>query len=178
MPSASSAAITSTSMPDRAALARYGLMIGDVQDVIATALGGETVTTTVEGRERYRVNIRYPRDLRSDPQAIATRRARSRCPAAARCRSAKSRKVELARGPTIDPHRERPARRYVYVDMRDRDIGGYVADAQKAVAGAGQVSARLLRHLERPVRIHGARQGAAENRRAGDAARSSSCCCT
>ena len=55
--------------PRRAA--RYGLMVGDVQDVVATALGGETVTTTVEGRERYGVNIRYPRDLRSDPQAIA-----------------------------------------------------------------------------------------------------------
>ena len=58
--------------PDRAQLARYGLMIADVQDVIATALGAEAVTTTVEGRERYTVSIRYPRDLRSDPQAIAT----------------------------------------------------------------------------------------------------------
>jgi Cu(I)/Ag(I) efflux system membrane protein CusA/SilA len=46
-------------------------MVGDVQDVISTALGGEAVTTTVEGRERYTVNIRYPRDLRSNPQAIA-----------------------------------------------------------------------------------------------------------
>ncbi len=61
--------------PDRAQLARYGLMIGDVQDVIATALGAEPVTTTVEGRERYAVSVRYPRDCRSDPQAIATRGA-------------------------------------------------------------------------------------------------------
>ena len=59
-------------VPDRVALGRYGLTVGDVQDVIATALGGETVTTTVEGRERYAVNVRYPRDLRSNPQAIAT----------------------------------------------------------------------------------------------------------
>ena len=58
-------------MPDRDALARYGLMVGDLQDTIAMALGGEAVTTTVEGRERYTVNVRYPRDLRSDPQAIA-----------------------------------------------------------------------------------------------------------
>ena len=57
--------------PDRTQLARYGLMVGDVQQVIATALGAETVTTTVEGRERYAVTIRYPRDVRSDPQAIA-----------------------------------------------------------------------------------------------------------
>src|SRR3546814_682341 len=58
-------------VPDRRVLARYGLTISDVQDVIVTALGGETVTTTVEGRERYGVNVRYPRDFRSDPQAIA-----------------------------------------------------------------------------------------------------------
>ncbi|HUY68741.1 MAG TPA: CusA/CzcA family heavy metal efflux RND transporter, partial [Alphaproteobacteria bacterium] len=57
--------------PDREALARYGLTIGDVQDVIATALGGMAVTTTVEGNERYPVNVRYPQDFRSDPQAIA-----------------------------------------------------------------------------------------------------------
>ena len=59
-------------VPDRDTLARYGLMIGDVQDAIATALGGAAVTTTVEGRERYTVNVRYPRDLRSDPQSIAS----------------------------------------------------------------------------------------------------------
>src|SRR3546814_19445085 len=58
-------------VPDRRALGRYGLAVGDVQDVIAMALGDETVTTTVEGRERYGVSIRYPRALRSDPQAIA-----------------------------------------------------------------------------------------------------------
>jgi Cu(I)/Ag(I) efflux system membrane protein CusA/SilA len=56
---------------DRAALARYGLMVGDVQETILTALGGEPVTTTVEGRERYTVNVRYPRDLRDNPEAIA-----------------------------------------------------------------------------------------------------------
>src|SRR6516164_611839 len=58
--------------PDRAQLARYGLMVGDLQNLVAMALGAEPVTTTVEGRERYSVSIRYPRDYRSDPQAIAT----------------------------------------------------------------------------------------------------------
>ncbi|MBS0275521.1 MAG: efflux RND transporter permease subunit, partial [Proteobacteria bacterium] len=58
--------------PDRAALARYGLTIADMQNVIQTALGGEMVTETVEGRERYTVNVRYPRDFRDDPQAIAS----------------------------------------------------------------------------------------------------------
>jgi Cu(I)/Ag(I) efflux system membrane protein CusA/SilA len=59
--------------PDRTQLARYGLMVDDVQTLIATALGAEPVTTTVEDRERYTVSIRYPRDFRSDPQAIARR---------------------------------------------------------------------------------------------------------
>jgi len=58
--------------PDYDALARYGLTVGEVQVVIGTALGGELVTTTVEGRERFGVNVRYPRELRSDPQRIAT----------------------------------------------------------------------------------------------------------
>jgi Cu(I)/Ag(I) efflux system membrane protein CusA/SilA len=57
--------------PDRAALARYGLSVGELQDTIGTALGGEMVTTTVEGRERFGVTVRYPRELRADPQAIA-----------------------------------------------------------------------------------------------------------
>src|SRR5207248_5224522 len=59
-------------IPDRPALARYGLTVGDLQETIATALGGETVTTTIEGRERYTVNVRYLRGLRNNPQAIAS----------------------------------------------------------------------------------------------------------
>jgi copper/silver efflux system protein len=58
--------------PDEGALARYGLTAGDLQDVVMTALGGEAVTNTVEGRERFAVTVRYPRELRSDPQQIAT----------------------------------------------------------------------------------------------------------
>ncbi|MDP1945469.1 efflux RND transporter permease subunit, partial [Rhodoferax sp.] len=57
--------------PDREQLARYGLSVGELQDVIGAALGGEMVTTTVEGRERYGVTVRYPRELRGDPQQIA-----------------------------------------------------------------------------------------------------------
>ncbi len=58
--------------PDRSQLARYGLAVGDLQEIISSALGGETVTTTVEGRERFGVSVRYPRELRSTPQQIAT----------------------------------------------------------------------------------------------------------
>src|SRR6266851_2608244 len=59
-------------VPDRTRLAQYGVLIEDVQQAVASALGGESVTTTVEGRERYSVNVRYPRELRSDPRAIAS----------------------------------------------------------------------------------------------------------
>ena len=76
--------------PDRAQLARYGLMVGDVQGVIAMALGAEPVTTTVEGRERYTVSIRYPRDYRSRPGGHREPSADPDCRTAARCRSARS----------------------------------------------------------------------------------------
>src|SRR5204863_3929267 len=86
-------------VPDRDALARYGLMVGDVQDVVATALGGEAVTTTVEGRERYTVNIRYPRDLRSNPQAIASD-VLVPMPAGGAVPLGEVAQVKLTRGPT------------------------------------------------------------------------------
>ena len=77
-------------VPDRIALGRYGLMVGDVQDVIATALGGETVTTTVEGRERYSGQHPLSRaSCAAIPQAIATRGAGAAARPAARCRSAR-----------------------------------------------------------------------------------------
>ena len=120
--------------PDRAQLARYGLMIGDVQDVIATALGGETVTTTVEGRERYARQHPLSARLRSDPQAIATRGAGADCPTAARCRSARSPRSSLAQGPASIRTENAQLAVYIFVDIRDRDLGGYVADAQRAVA--------------------------------------------
>jgi copper/silver efflux system protein len=119
--------------PDRAQLARYGLMIADVQNVVAMALGGEAVTTTVEGRERYTVSIRYPRDYRSDPQTIATQVL---IPIAdgATVPLGQVAKVSLAQGPASIRTENAQLAVYIYVDFRDRDIGGYVADAQKAVA--------------------------------------------
>jgi Cu(I)/Ag(I) efflux system membrane protein CusA/SilA len=119
--------------PDRAQLARYGLMITDVQDVIATALGAEAVTTTVEGRERYTVSIRYPRNLRSDPQTIATQ-VLIPLPNGGTVPLGEVAKVELARGPATIRTENSQLAAYIYVDLRDRDLGSYVADAQKAVA--------------------------------------------
>jgi copper/silver efflux system protein len=119
--------------PDRDALARYGLMVGDVQEVIATALGGETVTTTIEGRERYTVNVRYPRDLRSNPQAIAND-VLVPMPKGGTVPLGEVATVKLARGPTTIRTENGQLAVYVFVDIRDRDLGGYVAEAQNAVA--------------------------------------------
>src|SRR6185312_16045228 len=123
--------------PDRSALARYGLLIQDVQDTIATALGGQTVTTTVEGRQRFTVNMRYPRDLRSVPQTIA-RDVLVPMPSGGAVPLGEVSKVAPARGPTSIRTENGQLAAYVYVDLRDRDIGGYVADAQAAVKASMQ----------------------------------------
>ncbi|PWB57782.1 MAG: CusA/CzcA family heavy metal efflux RND transporter, partial [Betaproteobacteria bacterium] len=124
--------------PDRAKLARYGLAVGELQDVIMTALGGEMVTTTVEGRERFGVIVRYPRELRSDPQAIATQVL---VPTMAEMGQAPA-MVPLGEVARVKVTKGAPAIRtenallsaYIYVDLHGRDIGGYVADARKAVS--------------------------------------------
>ena len=123
--------------PDRAQLARYGLMVGDVQNVIAMALGAEPVTTTVEGRERYAVSIRYPRDYRSDPEAIATQ-VLIPMPGGGTVPLGQVAKISLAQGPSSIRTENAQLALYVFVDLRDRDIGSYVADAQKAVASQVQ----------------------------------------
>ncbi|MES2012363.1 MAG: efflux RND transporter permease subunit [Pseudomonadota bacterium] len=118
--------------PDRAALARYGLGIGELQDVIGSALGGEVVTTTVEGRERFGVITRYPRELRSDPDSIA-RQVLVPTVTGALIPLGQLAHVSLEKGPPSIRTENALLSAYIFVDMRDRDIGGYVADAQKAV---------------------------------------------
>jgi copper/silver efflux system protein len=119
--------------PDRAQLARYGLMVGDLQNLIAMALGAEPVTTTVEGRERYTVSIRYPRDYRSNPQAIATE-VLIPLPDGGTVPLGQVAKVSLAQGPSSIRTENSQLAAYIFIDLRDRDLGGYVAHAQKAVA--------------------------------------------
>jgi Cu(I)/Ag(I) efflux system membrane protein CusA/SilA len=119
--------------PDRAQLARFGLTVGDLQEVILTALGGETVTTTVEGRERFSVNVRYPREFRSDPQAIAERVLVAGADGV-QVPLGQLAKVRLSKGPAGIRTENALLSAYIYVDIRDRDIGGYVAEARKAVA--------------------------------------------
>ncbi len=119
--------------PDRAQLARYGLMVSDVQDTISMALGAETVTTTVEGRERYAVNIRYPRDLRSSPDLIA-RDVSVQMKDGGTVPLGEIAKISLGQGPTTIRTENAQLAVYIYVDVRDRDIGGYVDEARAAVA--------------------------------------------
>jgi Cu(I)/Ag(I) efflux system membrane protein CusA/SilA len=119
--------------PDRAALARYGLTVGELQDVVATALGGENVTTTVEGLERFGVNVRYPRELRGTPEQIAHEVL---VPTAdgAMIPLGQLAKVVISKGAPSIRTENALLSAYIYVDIRDRDIGSYVAEARKAVA--------------------------------------------
>ena len=119
--------------PDRQQLARYGLTVGDLQDVISTALGGETVTNMVEGRERFGVTVRYPRELRSDPQQIAHQVL---VPIAngAMIPLGQVARVVVAKGPSAIRTENALLSAYIYVDTRDHDLGGFVALAQKAVS--------------------------------------------
>ena len=119
-------------IPDRDRLARYGLMIADVQNVVASALGAEPITTTVEGRERYTVAIRYPRDLRSDPQSIAKDVLVS-LPGGGTVPLGEVADIRLTQGATSIRTENAKLATYIFVDIRDRDLGGYVADAKKAV---------------------------------------------
>jgi Cu(I)/Ag(I) efflux system membrane protein CusA/SilA len=122
-------------VPNRDTLARYGLMENDVQDAVSTALGGQAVTTTVEGRERYTVNVRYPRDLRSDPHAIASD-VLIALPGGGTVPLGEVATVTLGRGPTTIRTENGQLVTYIYVDIRDRDLGGYVAEAKRAVAAS------------------------------------------
>ncbi|MBP1152409.1 efflux RND transporter permease subunit [Methylocaldum sp. RMAD-M] len=118
--------------PNRLALPRYGLSIGALQDVVASALGGETVTTTVEGRERYGVIVRYPREFRDSPEAIATQ-VLVPVPSGAMIPLGQVARIGLNKGPASIRTENALLSAYIYVDLRDRDIGGYVTDAQRAV---------------------------------------------
>jgi Cu(I)/Ag(I) efflux system membrane protein CusA/SilA len=124
--------------PDRAALARYGLTVGELQDVVATALGGENVTTTVEGLERFGVNVRYPRELRGTPEQIAHEvlvpTSMTSEGSGAMIPIGQLAKVVISKGAPSIRTENALLSAYIYVDIRDRDIGSYVAEARKAVA--------------------------------------------
>jgi len=117
---------------DRQAVARYGLTMGDVQDVIQTAMGGMTVTTTVEGLERYPVNVRYGRELRDDPEAL--RRVLVRTPSGQQIPIAQLANVVIRSGPMVVRSEGTRPNAWVYVDITGIDVGTYVKSAMRAVA--------------------------------------------
>jgi len=125
-------------VPDRIALGRYGLTVNDVQDVISMALGSEVVTSTVEGRERYGVAVRYPRSMRSDPQAIASD-VQITLPGGGTVPLGEVADVKLTRGATTIRTENGQLAVYIFVDIANRDLGGYVAGAQAAVAKSVQM---------------------------------------
>jgi Cu(I)/Ag(I) efflux system membrane protein CusA/SilA len=117
---------------DRRAVARYGLTVGDVQDVIQTAMGGMTVTTTVEGLERYPVNLRYGRELRDDPEKL--RRVLVRTPSGQQIPIAQLADVRIRSGPMVVRSEGTRPNAWVYVDITGIDVGTYVKSAMRAVA--------------------------------------------
>ncbi|WP_434151538.1 efflux RND transporter permease subunit [Methylocaldum gracile subsp. desertum] len=121
--------------PDYEALARLGLPVNDLQDVIATAIGGETVTSLVEGRERYAVIVRYPRELRDNPEAIANH-VLVPTPDGAMVPLGQVAHLSLSQGPTAIRTENAMLSAYIYVDVRDRDIESYVQYAKQAVEQA------------------------------------------
>ena len=118
--------------PRREQLARYGITVGEFQQVVSTALGGAPVTTAVEGLERYNVTVRYPRALREDTQRIANEVF---VPSAAgMIPLGQLAEIALRNGPPGIKTENALLAAYVFVDIRDRDVGSYVKEAQQAVA--------------------------------------------
>jgi len=118
---------------NREQIARYGLRIDDVQNVIVTAIGGENVSTTIEGRERYPINIRYPREMRDDVDKLS--RMLVPTMSGAQVPLGQLATIKLVEGPSMIRDENGRLSGYVYVDVdtEKRDIGGYVDDAKKAV---------------------------------------------
>jgi Cu(I)/Ag(I) efflux system membrane protein CusA/SilA len=118
-------------------IARYGLAVDDVEMVIESALGGANVTTTIEGRERFPVNVRYQRDYRSDLDTI--RRTLISTPGGAQIPIGQVANISLVTGPSVIRTEQAQLLGYVYVDVADRDIGSYVDEAKRVVSGMVQL---------------------------------------
>ena len=117
---------------DREAAARYGLTVGDIQDVVQSAVGGMNVSWTVEGLERYPINVRYPRELRDDP--VALREVLVATPAGGQVPLGQLADIRLRQGPPgIKSENARP-NAWVYVDLRGIDVGSWVERARREVA--------------------------------------------
>ncbi len=118
--------------PKREVLARYGLTIDDVHSVLMTAIGGENISTTVEGRERYSINLRYPRDLRANMDQLG--RVLVTTMKGVQVPMSELADISLVNGPAMIRDENGMLAGYVYVDITGRDIGGYVEEAKRLVA--------------------------------------------
>ena len=116
---------------DRLAAARYGLMVGEIQDVILTALGGMQVTQTVEGLERYPVNVRYFQDYRENLPAL--QRILIPTPSGAQIPMAQVAKIRIHQGPDMVKSENARRTAWVFVDIRNIDVGTYISKAQKLI---------------------------------------------
>ncbi len=125
--------------PNGEALARYGLTTGDVQEVLSMALGGDEVTRTVEGRERYPVQVRYARDFRDSPEAIG--RLLVSGPTGIQVPLAQVARISFAPGAAMIRSENGQLNDLVSIDVRGRDVGGYVEEAKKVVAEKVQLPA-------------------------------------
>jgi Cu(I)/Ag(I) efflux system membrane protein CusA/SilA len=123
---------------DRDAAARYGLTTGDVQDVIQSAIGGMNVTTTVEGLERYPLNVRYARELRDDvpslDQVLVSTPGGAQVPLGQLLTEKDGKRIRVNPGPPMIRSENAQRTAWVFVDIAGRDLGGYIADARRAVA--------------------------------------------
>jgi Cu(I)/Ag(I) efflux system membrane protein CusA/SilA len=117
---------------DRDAIARHGLLVGDVEDVIEAAIGGQNVTRTIEGRERYPVNVRYERGFRQDLPDLE--RVLVRTPMGGQVPLSQLASITLTPGPAMIRDEAGQLAGYIYLDTITRDIGGYVDAAKRAVA--------------------------------------------
>jgi Cu(I)/Ag(I) efflux system membrane protein CusA/SilA len=117
---------------DRDALARYGLTVEAAQQVVMSAVGGENVSTTIEGRARFPVNLRYPRELRDDLEQLG--RVLVMTPSGAQIPLSQVAEIRMTTGPAMIRNENGLLAGYVYVDMVGSDVGGYVERAKQAVA--------------------------------------------
>ena len=119
---------------DREAAARYGMTVGDVEDVIMSAIGGMNVTKTVEGLERYPVNVRYSRELRDNPEAL--KQVLVPAPTGARVPLGQLAELRIRKGPPVIKSENARRTAWLYVDIEGVDVGSYVKAAMRAVDSA------------------------------------------
>ena len=140
---------------DRAAAARYGIGVGDVQEVIETAIGETVLTTTIEGRQRFPVRVRYAPEFRADPQALA--QVLVGAPGGAQIPLGQLARIEHARGPAMISSENGLLLATVLLNVQGRDVGGFVDEARDAVARGVALPAGYYIELERALGEPGAR---------------------